>query len=282
MKKLFGVIGDPIAHSMSPAMHNDAFVRLGIDGYYHPFHVKPEDLAAAVQGMKAIGVQGFNVTIPHKSAIIPLLDQVDPLAKAIGAVNTVVREDGGWTGYNTDGAGFVRGLREAYGEPLEEKRVLLIGAGGAARAIYYTLASEKVSQIDIANRTAEKAASLAENCPYSVTGSVKTTDEATEQLEEYDVIIQTTSIGMSPLIEASPISVQKIKAGTFVSDIIYNPLETKLLQEAKKRGARTQNGLKMFVYQGALAFERWTGQTPDINKMEQIVCSQLGGNYVNN
>ncbi|HEY9576939.1 MAG TPA: shikimate dehydrogenase [Pseudobacillus sp.] len=282
MKKLFGVIGDPIAHSMSPAMHNDAFVRLGIDGYYHPFHVKPEGLAAAVQGMKAIGVQGFNVTIPHKSAIIPLLDQVDPLAKAIGAVNTVVREDGGWTGYNTDGAGFVRGLREAYGEPLEEKRVLLIGAGGAARAIYYTLASEKVSQIDIANRTAEKAASLAENCPYSVTGSVKTTDEAAEQLEEYDVIIQTTSIGMSPLIEASPISVQKIKAGTFVSDIIYNPLETKLLQEAKKRGARTQNGLKMFVYQGALAFERWTGQTPDINKMEQIVCSQLGGNYVNN
>ncbi|OCA92484.1 shikimate dehydrogenase [Pseudobacillus wudalianchiensis] len=282
MKKLFGVIGDPIAHSMSPAMHNDAFVQLGIEGYYHPFHVKPEDLPAAVQGMKAIGVQGFNVTIPHKSAIIPLLDQVDPLAKAIGAVNTVVRENGGWTGYNTDGVGFVRGLREAYGEPLTEKRVLLIGAGGAARAIYYTLASEGVSRIDIANRTAEKAANLAESCPYPVVGSVKTTTKAAEQLEEYDVIIQTTSIGMSPLIEASPISVEKIKAGTFVSDIIYNPLETQLLQEAKKRGARTQNGLKMFVYQGALAFEKWTSQTPDIERMEEMVRHQLGGNYVNN
>lgn len=282
MRKLFGVIGDPIAHSMSPAMHNDAFARLDIDGYYHPFHVKPNDLAAAVQGMKAIGVQGFNVTIPHKSAIMPLLDRVDPLAKAIGAVNTVVYENGGWTGYNTDGAGFVRGLREAYGEPLEEKRVLLIGAGGAARAIYYTLASEKVIRIDIANRTPEKAVSLVESCPYSVESAVKPINEAAEQLEEYDIIIQTTSIGMSPLIEESPISVEKMKAGAFVSDIIYNPLETKLLQEARERGGRIQNGLKMFVYQGALAFEKWTGQTPDIKKMEEIVRHQLGGNYVNN
>lgn len=282
MRKLFGVIGDPIAHSMSPAMHNDAFTRLGIDGYYHPFHITPNDLATAVQGMKVIGIQGFNVTIPHKSAIMPLLDQVDPLAKAIGAVNTVVRENGGWTGYNTDGAGFVRGLREAYGAPLEEKRVLLIGAGGAARAIYYTLASENVTRIDMANRTSEKAMNLVESCPYPVKSTVKTINEAAEQLGEYDIIIQTTSIGMSPLIGESPISVEKIKPGAFVSDIIYNPLETKLLQEARKQGARIQNGLKMFVYQGALAFEKWTGQTPDIKRMEEIVCHQLGGNYVNN
>lgn len=282
MRKLFGVIGDPIAHSMSPLMHNDAFAQLGIDGYYQPFHVKSADLAAAVHGMKAIDVQGFNVTIPHKTAIMPLLDQIDPLAKAIGAVNTVVRENGGWTGYNTDGAGFVQGLREECGGPLEDKRVLLIGAGGAARAIYYTLASEKVNQIDIANRTLEKAASLAESCPYSVAGTIKTTQEAEAELAAYDIIIQTTSIGMLPLIEAAPLSVENIKPGAFVSDIIYNPFETKLLQEAKKQGARIQNGLKMFVYQGALAFEKWTGQTPDIERMADIVRHQLGGNYVNN
>lgn len=282
MKKLFGVIGDPIAHSMSPAMHNDAFSQIGIDGYYHPFRVSPDDLAAAVYGMKAIGVQGFNVTIPHKSAIIPLLDEIDPLAKAIGAVNTVVRENGGWKGYNTDGAGFVRGLRGAYEGPLEDKRVLLIGAGGAARAIYYTLASEKVSQIDIANRTCEKAESLVNSCPYPVTGSVQTTAKAAEKLGEYDIIIQTTSIGMAPNVDASPISMENIKAGTFVSDIIYNPLETTYLREAKKRDARVQNGLKMFVYQGALAFEKWTGHTPDLHRMEEMVCTQLGGSYVNN
>ncbi|KAB7708703.1 shikimate dehydrogenase [Bacillus aerolatus] len=282
MKKLFGVIGDPIAHSMSPVMHNDAFAQLDIDGAYHPFHVKADDLAAAVHGMKAIGVEGFNVTIPHKAAIIPLLDHVDPLARAIGAVNTVVRENGSWTGYNTDGAGFVRGLQEAYGGPLEEKRVLVIGAGGAARAIYYTLASEKVSRIDIANRTLEKAASLAESCPYPITGAVLTTEEAEKQLGEYDIIIQTTSIGMSPLIEECPVSMENVKQGAFVSDIIYNPLETKLLNEAKKRGARIQSGLKMFVYQGALAFEKWTGTAPDIHRMEEIVLQQLGGKYVNN
>ncbi|MFK2824440.1 shikimate dehydrogenase [Bacillus sp. B190/17] len=282
MKKLFGVIGDPIAHSMSPLMHNDAFGRLGIDGYYQPFHVKPDDLEAAVRGMKAIGVQGFNVTIPHKSAIIPLLDQVDPLARAIGAVNTVVREQNGWTGYNTDGMGFVRGLREAYGEPLEDKRVLLIGAGGAARAIYYTLASENVNQIDIANRTLEKASVLVDNCPYPVASKVQTTDEAAKQLDVYDIVIQTTSIGMTPLIEESPLSMANMKPGAFVSDIIYNPLETKILKDAEERGARIQNGLKMFVYQGALAFEKWTGQTPDIDSMEEIVRHQLGGSYVNN
>ncbi|WP_338750265.1 shikimate dehydrogenase [Bacillus sp. FJAT-52991] len=277
MKKLFGVIGDPIAHSMSPVMHNSAFAALGVDGYYHPFHIKPDDLADAIKGMKAIGVEGFNVTIPHKTAIIPLLDKVDPLAKAIGAVNTVVRENHQWVGYNTDGLGYVRALREEYPGTLEDQHVLVIGAGGAARAIFYTLASEGVKRITIANRTPEKAKVMVENCPYLVEGTVLSLTEAEETLGTYDVIIQTTSIGMAPQTEEIPIALHSLKSMAFVSDIIYNPLETKLLKEAKKQGAYTQNGLKMFVYQGALAFEKWTGFFPDVQKMEKIVLQQLGG-----
>ncbi|MGM7635690.1 shikimate dehydrogenase [Bacillus sp. Hm123] len=277
MKKLFGVIGDPIAHSMSPVMHHSAFAALSVDGYYHPFHIKPDDLADAVKGMKAIGVEGFNVTIPHKTAIIPLLDKVDPLAEAIGAVNTVVREEDQWVGYNTDGLGYVRALREEYPGVLEDQHVLIVGAGGAARAIFYTLASEGVSRITLANRTPEKAQAMIEACPYEVEGTVLSLEEAEEKLAEYDVIIQTTSIGMAPQVEDMPIALDHLKAMAFVSDIIYNPLETKLLQEAKKQGAYTQNGLKMFVYQGALAFEKWTGIFPDVQQMEKVVLQQLGG-----
>ncbi|WP_203361678.1 shikimate dehydrogenase [Bacillus sp. REN10] len=277
MKKLFGVIGDPIAHSMSPVMHNSAFNALKFDGYYHPFHIKPTDLADGVKGMRAIGVEGFNVTIPHKTAIIPLLDKVDPLAEAIGAVNTVVREHDQWVGYNTDGLGYVRALREEYPGALEEQHVLIIGAGGAARAIFYTLASEGVSRITLANRTLEKAKAMIESCPYSVEGTVLSLEEAEKKLREYDVIIQTTSIGMSPQVENIPMALDHLNPKAFVSDIIYNPLETKLLQEAKKQGAYTQNGLKMFVYQGALAFEKWTGVFPDVQEMEKVVLQQLGG-----
>ncbi|WP_100331644.1 shikimate dehydrogenase [Bacillus xiapuensis] len=277
MKNLFGVIGDPIAHSMSPAMQNAAFNMLGIDGCYHPFHIKPQDLEAGVRGMKAIGVQGFNVTIPHKTAIIPMLDGVDPLAQAIGAVNTVVREKDQWIGYNTDGKGYVRALREGYQEALENKQVLIIGAGGAARAIYYTLTSEQVTRIDLANRTLEKAKELVKRCPFPSDGAVLTVEEAAGQLEKYDIIIQTTSVGMAPNTEAVPIDLSRLNPKAFVSDIIYNPFETKLLKQAKQRRARTQNGLKMFVYQGALAFEKWTGAFPDTSKMEEIVRNQLGG-----
>jgi shikimate dehydrogenase len=281
MMKLYGVIGDPIAHSMSPAMHNDAFASLGIPAYYHPFHVKPNDLKTAVDGMKVIGVEGFNVTIPHKTAIIPYLDELDPLAEAIGAVNTVVRKNNRWVGYNTDGTGFVRGLKEALGRELHNDHILIIGAGGAARAIYYTLASEHAPFIDIANRTIEKAAHLAEQCPFETKTEVLSISEAEKRMGNYSVVIQTTPIGMSPRTDEMPISLSLLRKGAFVSDIIYNPLETKFLSEAKKRGAKIQNGIKMFVYQGVSAFEKWTGVVPDANRMEKIVLKQLGGYHVN-
>lgn len=276
MKKIFGVIGDPIAHSMSPLMHNDLFQNYSIDAHYFPFHVKKEELRNAVCGMKTLGVSGFNITVPHKVAIIPLLDQIDSLASAIGAVNTVVNVDGQLIGYNTDGSGYVKGLAD-HVTNLKDQKVLIIGAGGAARALYFSLAKAGVIRLDICNRTIENAAKLIKECPYHVDSNAIEKEEAERVLGEYDVIIQTTSIGMEPNIEDFPLKLDNLRAGAFVSDIIYNPLETALLREAKKKNANIQNGIDMFVFQGALAFELWTGIFPDTDRMKRIVEQKLGG-----
>lgn len=274
MSKLFAVIGDPIAHSMSPWMHNDLFSFYKIAAHYEAIRIHPDDLKKDVMALKQKGIAGFNVTIPHKRTIMPLLDRIDPLADAIGAVNTVVNENGMFVGYNTDGIGYIQGLREKAPQLLH-KKVLIIGAGGAARAIYFSLAKEGVTEIDIANRTLDRARSLVLACPYSVHSNVRTVQEAEDCAGDYDIIIQTTSVGMSPQTNNSPFTVKHIRKGTIVSDIIYNPLETKLLIEAKKQGAVTQNGLPMFVYQGAFAFEKWTGIFPDVQRMKQHVLARL-------
>lgn len=276
MKKLFGVIGDPIGHSMSPAMHNDLFGLYGIDAAYLPFRVSKDQLQAAVEGLKALGASGFNVTIPHKTAIMPLLDHVDPLAQAIGAVNTVKNEGGKLIGFNTDGPGFVNGLK-AQVPDLVSRSVLIIGAGGAARAIYFSMAQAGVSRIDIFNRTKEKAEKLIMACPYKVESRVVDQNEAEQKLMDYQLIIQTTSIGMSPDLDSKPLSPHHVTDKTFVSDIIYNPLQTAFLEEASQKGALTQNGIDMFVYQGALAFEKWTGIFPDTERMKANVLRHLGG-----
>ncbi|PLR85869.1 shikimate dehydrogenase [Bacillus canaveralius] len=277
MKKLYGVIGDPIAHSMSPIMHNDLFQFYQIDAHYHPFHIRKEQLQDAVNALKTIGIAGFNVTVPHKGEIIKWLDEIDPLAEAIGAVNTVVNRNGRLTGYNTDGPGFVRGLRRLI-PSLWGQRVLIVGAGGAAKAIYYTLAQEGINEIDICNRTAEKAVALKSGCPFSVQTEILSIKEAEEKLNQYSLLIQTTLIGMEPATDFSPLSLENLNRNAFISDIIYNPLETKLLREAKKKGVGTQNGIDMFVYQGALAFQNWTGIVPDTARMKINVTKQLGGN----
>ncbi|MBT2643707.1 shikimate dehydrogenase [Bacillus sp. ISL-41] len=276
MKKLFGVIGDPIAHSMSPAMHNDLFGLYGIDAVYLPFHVSKGNLADAVKGLKALGVNGFNVTIPHKTEIMAHLDKVDPLAKAIGAVNTVKNENGLLVGYNTDGPGFVKGL-EYMAADLGSRSALIIGAGGASRAIYFSMAQAGVERIDLYNRTPEKAEELAASCPFKVNTNVLGRKEAEKSLAEYQLIIQTTSIGMVPDTKSLPLSPENIAQNTIVSDIIYNPLQTEFLKEASKKGAEIQNGVGMFVFQGALAFEKWTGIFPDVYRMEMNVLRNLGG-----
>ncbi|RRN73232.1 shikimate dehydrogenase [Peribacillus simplex] len=278
MKKIYGVMGDPIAHSMSPDIHNDAFEKENIEAVYHHFHVTKEGLNEAVKGMKALGIEGFNITIPHKTSIIPFLDEVDELALAIGAVNTVVNKNGRFIGYNTDGKGFFKSLCDEISGDIKAKKTLVIGAGGAARAIYFTLVKEGVKQVDIANRTKERAAQLVSDCPYDKVSKALSIIEAEESLSQYDLIIQTTSSGMSPELDHSPLKVDQLKTGAIVSDIIYNPLQTKLLLEAREKGAETQNGLGMFINQAALAFEIWTGVMPDTARMTEIVLNKLGGN----
>jgi shikimate dehydrogenase len=277
VKTLYGVIGNPIAHSMSPLMHNDAFRENGIDGHYQPFLVESEKLEEAVKGLKVLGVKGFNVTIPHKQAIIQLLDEVDPLAKAIGAVNTVVRRKDRFIGYNTDGMGFLQSLKESCPFPLDNKKVLIIGAGGAARAIFYSLAASGLENIDICNRTKGRGEDIIKECPFVCSASSLTLQQAEQNLDNYDIIIQTTSVGMYPDMNAMPISVDKIKKGAFVSDIIYNPLSTKMIRRFQELGGHGDNGIGMFVHQGALAFELWTGITPDSDRMKTIVQQHLGG-----
>lgn len=276
MNKLFAVIGEPIAHSMSPAMHNGLFQHYEMNAHYQPLLVKRDDLKDAIKGLKAIGIAGFNVTVPHKETVIPFLDKLDPLAEAIGAVNTVVNENGKLVGYNTDGAGYVKGLLGELSS-INDRNILIIGAGGAARAIFFTLARSGVNRLDLCNRTIAKAESIYNDCPYQVSSTVLRNEEAENKLATYDLIIQTTPIGMSPHIESLPLSLQNVQSHTFVSDIIYNPLETRFLQEAKKKGARIQNGLNMFVNQGALAFEKWTGIFPDTDRMKATILQQLGG-----
>jgi shikimate dehydrogenase len=276
VEKLFAVLGDPIGHSMSPLMHNDLFSFYNIDAVYLPFQVKEEDLQDAVKGLKAIGVSGFNVTVPHKSNIIPFLDGIDELAANIGAVNTVVRENGQLIGYNTDGPGFLKGLN-AFLPEITGQKVLIIGAGGAARAIYFTLSKENPHTLDIVNRSIERAIGLIKDCPYAVSSKARSFEEASESLGEYDLVIQTTLIGMSPKIGEQPIVLNNIRKQTVFCDIIYNPLETQILRDARQKGASIQNGLDMFVYQGALAFEKWTGIFPDVQRMRDNVLKQLGG-----
>ncbi|ASS91990.1 MULTISPECIES: shikimate dehydrogenase [Aeribacillus] len=279
MEQVYGVIGDPIGHSLSPLIHNDAFDYLNMNARYHAFQVKGEELEQAVKGMKALGIKGFNVTVPHKVSIIPFLDELDESAQLLHAVNTVKNEDGRLIGFNTDGYGFYLSLKEHIDNTNpRDLKVLLIGAGGAARAIYTTLAKEGFAFIDIVNRTAERAHLLKENCSYETKGNVYSFQQLDQTSNEYDVIIQTTSIGMKPNIEEKPIELTgRVHGGTVVADIIYNPLKTMLLKEAEKLGLKTVDGVGMFVYQGACAFQIWTNAEPDVSRMKKLVYEKLGG-----
>ncbi len=272
---LLGVMGDPIAHSKSPAMHNIALEAAGLPGMYVPLHVKPGHLAEAVTGTRALGFSGFNVTIPHKVAIMELLDELDESAIQCGAVNTVVIRDGRMKGYNTDGIGYVRSLKEEVGE-LSGKRVTVLGAGGAARGIIYALLKEQVAAVTVVNRTASKADELLNILQNGKTTMKSATFEQLQAcLAETDILINTTSVGMHPDLDASPVDASWIPEGTIVSDLIYNPLETRLLREAKARGCTVVGGLGMFIYQGAYAFEYWTGVDAPVSLMRSAVLEAL-------
>lgn len=277
MGKLYGLIGCPVEHSMSPAIHNDAFQNKNIDGYYHAFHVEPERLEESITALKTLDVKGFNVTIPHKIAIIPFIDELHESAKIAGAVNTVINENGRLIGHNTDGSGYVQSLQEVIEKPLTENKVLIIGAGGAARGIYLSLTHSGCQHIDICNRTVAKADQLISECSFPNKSRSLTLIEAEQHLKEYDIIIQTTAVGLHPNVNEKPLSLQNAKQSAVVSDIIYNPIQTALLKEAEQLGLTVHTGVGMFVHQAALAFELWTGQVPSIKRMTSIVHDKLGG-----
>ncbi|MGM0874344.1 MAG: shikimate dehydrogenase [Bacillota bacterium] len=277
MGNLYGLIGCPVEHSMSPDIHNDAFKEKNIDGYYHAFHIEPDQLSESVQALKVLGVKGFNVTIPHKISIIPYLDELNETAKIVGTVNTVVNVNGRLIGHNTDGNGYIRSLTHVLKKPIADHKILIIGAGGAARGIYYTLAHQGCQVIDLCNRTVSKAAELIKECPFKNTSKALPLEEAELYLESYDIIIQTTSVGLHPNINCKPLSLKNAKKSAVVSDIVYNPIKTALLEEAEELGLTIHNGVGMLVHQAVLAFELWTNEIPSVEKMTSIVYDKLGG-----
>lgn len=264
--ELYGVAGNPIGHSLSPAMHNAAFSATGINAVYLAFETR--DIKACLEGMKGLGIKGMSITIPYKSDVIPLLDKVDDLAVEIGAVNTVVNEGGLLIGLNTDAIGALRALEDK--TELSGRRCVMIGAGGAARAIGYIL-KEKGVELTVANRSIERGRSLSKSLDCRFIDLEKLGKETA------NILINTTSVGMTPRKDLCIVPEQILKKGMVVMDIVYNPPETKLLAMAKSRGCLTISGLSMFIHQGGEQFRIWTGIEPPIEVMTEAVEKALNG-----
>ncbi len=262
--QLYAVIGNPVAHSLSPVMHNTVFRQLGIDAVYVAFRVS--DVAAAVAGVRAMGIRGVSVTIPHKMAVMELLDSVSPQASAIGAVTTIVNRDGHLYGDNSDGRGAVAALKRH--TPINRRHVAIIGAGGAARAVAVAAAAEG-ARISILNRSRPAGEALAR----AVDGDYRPLGDG--RIDDCDIIVNTTSVGMTPDDTHSPLAAAMLKPSMIVMDAIYNPRETRLLEEARRIGCQTIDGVDMFVAQGALQFEWWTGQPAPLALMTTTVTEAL-------
>ncbi|MBM4273491.1 MAG: shikimate dehydrogenase [Deltaproteobacteria bacterium] len=263
--QIYGILGRPVAHSLSPAMHNAAFRELGINAVYAAFPVT--DLKEAVAGLRGLGIQGVSVTIPFKEEIIPLIDELDPQAARMGAVNTVVRREERLIGYNTDWLGALKALEEKV--EIAGKRFLILGAGGAARAMVFAIL-EKGGQAAVTDLDTAKALALSREFWVEVVSPGR--------LEEYPaaVLINATPVGLAPEAEAIPLEPQLLDRFELVMDIVYRPLETRLLREAKTRGCRTIDGLQMLIHQGAAQFEMWTGQTAPVDVMARAAYRALG------
>ena len=279
--RLCGVIGDPIEHTMSPAMQNAAFEEMGLNYLYVPFRVKEEGLGKAIDGMRALNMRGLNVTIPHKVSVIQFLDELDPLAEKIGAVNTIVNDEGVLRGYNTDATGFLQALLEKDIEP-GGKNVVVLGAGGASRAISFILA-ERGSNLVILNRLLELdwAEELAGRISEIFTKEVEALElnegNLAGALEKADILVNATSVGMTPDIDQTLVTSDLLRPGLIVYDIVYNPVRTRLLREAEKAGAETISGLDMLVGQGASAFELWIGMKAPVEVMKTEIVKAFEG-----
>jgi len=267
--RLFGVLGTPISHSISPQMHNEAFRQLDMDCVYLAFEVGVEGMKAAVEGLRTLNVRGYNVTMPNKNTMATLCDKLSPAAEIIGAVNTVVNDNGILTGYTTDGTGYMRAVEDA-GHNIIGKKMTLLGAGGASTAVFVQAALDGLSEISIFSRNTSKfnerakniIEKLKEHTPCKVNlYNLEDESRLRHEISESTILTNGTSVGMAPDTDHSIINdITMFHKDLIVSDIIYNPRETKLMRLAKEAGCPTFNGLYMLLYQGAEAFKIWTGQ----------------------
>jgi shikimate dehydrogenase len=275
MTRLAGVIGYPVAHSLSPAFQTAAFRASGLDVRYELWETAPESLAGRIVSLRDPKYLGANVTIPHKQAVIPLLDELGGQSSRVGAVNTIVNRSGRLFGFNTDGQGFVLAMRnEAHADP-SDRSILLLGAGGAARGIAFALAEAKAGRIGIWNRTSARAERLAADVAGA--GALATPVPALSDLSPYDVIVNCTSVGMegSGTESSAPCDISTARPGTLIADIVYAPAETSLLRQAREAGLPVLPGLPMLIYQGALSFELWTGVPAPVEVMFEAARKAL-------
>ena len=268
--RLYGIIGNPVRHTLSPVIHNRAFKRMGLNAVYLAFEVCR--LESTVEGIRGLGIQGVSVTIPFKMDVIPYLDEIDTMAARIKAVNTVTNKGGRLIGHNTDWKGALAALEAKV--DLSGKRVYLFGAGGAARAVAFGL-KESGARITVFNRSAERARELANELgclhqPLSSIGEASGLDA--------DLLINATSAGMHPNDGESPVPKRILKKGMAVMDLVYSPLRTRLLREAEQQGCQTIDGLEMLAHQGAAQLEIWTGKRPDVREIKEDLRKALGRN----
>ncbi len=275
--KVLCIIGYPIEHSMSPIMHNAIIQELNLDYIYLAFSVYPDNLENAVKAFKTLDIKGINVTIPFKQEIIKYLDEIDLMAQKIGAINTIRNDEGHLIGRNTDAEGGKRAIMNA-GYSISGKNILVLGAGGAARALSYSLAKD-ANKIVIANRTEKRAKILTSELKQSfrIIAEPKKfiNNVLKEETKKADILINTTPVGMYPNISLSPISAEFLHKDLLVFDLVYNPLETQLIKDATRKGCKTLGGLDMLVNQGASAFEWWTNKKPNVNLMKKKIIEFL-------
>ncbi|MHB9032875.1 MAG: shikimate dehydrogenase [Anaerolineae bacterium] len=274
--KLVGVFGWPVAHSLSPAMHNAAFHTLGLNWAYVPFAVSPEALPTAVAALRGLGICGVNATVPHKEALVGLMDDLTPEAAAIGAVNTILVHHNGLVGHNTDAAGFEATLKLA-GYVIPGSLTLVLGAGGAARAVVYALL-KRGARVVLLNRTLARAQELLKQIPGDAVAGELSLTELSTWAARSQLVVNTTTVGMWPHDDESPWPDSiPFPSSALLCDLVYNPRRTRLVNQALSAGARYVDGLWMLVYQGAESFHLWTGQPPDAEFMYRAADSQLGG-----
>lgn len=277
--ELVGCLGQPVAENPTGVMQEAAFRKAGLNWRYLTIEVAPENLAAAMGGVRAFGMRGVNLTIPHKVAVIEHLDELSDEARLIGAVNTVVARDGRLIGENTDGKGFLRGVRHDGGRDPKGMKIVVLGAGGASRAVTTELLLAGAAEVTVVNRTIERGRSMVDDLAAKTNGPLRFEPwQGTYRIPgDVELLVNATSIGLYPDVAACPdVDLSQARADLLVADAVFNPPETRLLAMARERGLATLDGLSMLVYQGVIGFQLWTGQDPDQAVMKQALREALG------